>query len=142
MLSAVFKFKLPSIGSVCALKDFTRSFAIQRSRSVNMFPFLDLNLVLRFLIFEEFEPLGNKSLRVLTQKTLFLVSLATAKRVGELQVLSSKVPSLGEDLVLSYLQSFIAKIESISNPITRSFSLKSLSDLAGDLSEDLLLCPD
>ena len=59
MLSAVFIFKLPSISSVCALKDFIRSFDIQRSRSVNIFPFWDLNLVLRFPIFEEFEPLAN-----------------------------------------------------------------------------------
>ena len=61
--------------------------------------------------------------------------------MGELQALSSKVPSLGEDLVLSYLQSFIAKTESISNPIPRPFPLKSLKDFAGDLPEDLLLCP-
>ena len=42
---------------------------------------------------------------------------------------------------MSYLQIFIAKTETISNPIPRSFPLKSLLDFAGDLSEDLLFCP-
>ena len=54
-------------------------------------------------------------------QTLLLVSLALVKRVGKFQVLSSKVPSLGRDLVLSYLQCVIAKIKSISIPIARYF---------------------
>ena len=61
--------------------------------------------------------------------------------MGELHALSRVVPSKGEDLVLSYLSSFVAKTESISNPIPRSFILKSLRDFAGDLPEGVKLCP-
>ena len=46
----------------------------------------------------EYEPLERLSLRALTKKTLFLVALATAKRVGELQALSRQVSFQGKDL--------------------------------------------
>ena len=42
---------------------------------------------------------------------------------------------------LSYLPSFVAKTESLTNPIPRSFLLKSLTNFVGDLEEDRLLCP-
>ena len=45
----------------------------------------------------------------LTKKVLFLVSLATAKRVGELQAVSKKVSFSGGDIRLSYLPEFVAK---------------------------------
>ena len=97
--------------------------------------------MLKFLTSQEFQPLKNKSLRVITQNSLFFVSLATAKRVRELQALSAKVPTLGQGLVLSYMLSFIAKTEAISNLFPRSFPLKALSDFAEDMPEELLLCP-
>ena len=64
-------------------------------------------------------------------KVLFLVSLASARRVGELQALFCMVPSKGEDLVLSYVSFFVAKTETVTNPIPRSFLLKSLGNFAG-----------
>ena len=51
---------------------------------------------------ESYEPLGFKDFRTLTEKMCFLVALATAKRVGELQALSEVVPSLGEDLIVIF----------------------------------------
>ena len=42
---------------------------------------------------------------------------------------------------LSYVASFVAKTESQSNPIPRSFVVRSLSQFVGDLPEDRLLCP-
>ena len=36
---------------------------------------------------------------------------------------------------------FVAKTESVSNPIPRFFIIKSLQDFAANLPEDLLLCP-
>ena len=44
--------------------------------------------MLEYLRSPVFEPLSLSSLRNLTRKTLSLVALATAKRVGELQALS------------------------------------------------------
>ena len=81
----------------------------------------NLDVVLRFLNSPQFEPLSECSVKYLTMKTLFLISLASAKRVSELQALSSKVGFLGDDCTVHYVNSFIAKTESIDNPIPRHF---------------------
>ena len=104
-------------------------------------PAWDLSVVLRFLNSSAFEPLVQAPLRALSQKTLFLLALATAKRVGGLQALSSVVTFVGHDACLSYVPQFVAKSKSLSRSIPRSFLVKSLSDFAAGLDEDLLLCP-
>ena len=86
-------------------------------------------------------PLSSCSLRDLTQKVLFLVSLATARCVGELQAVSRDVSLSGSNLYLSYLPDFRAKTESSANPLPRSFCVRFLSDFVGDLPDELLLCP-
>ena len=50
-----------------------------------------------------------------TKKALFLLAMATAKRVSELQALSFSVSFQGEDLVLYYDPFFRAKTESVIN---------------------------
>ena len=98
--------------------------------------------VLSLLRGSPFEPLESCSLRDLTRKTLFLVSLATARRVGELQAVSAAVSSSsGSDLFLSYLPEFRAKSESASNPLPRSFQVRSLRDFVGSLPGEMSLCP-
>ena len=72
---------------------------------------------------------------------LFLLALATAKRVGELQALSSVVTFVHGDACLSYVPQFVAKSELLTRSIPLSFLVKSLSDFAGGLDNDLLLCP-
>ena len=64
------------------------SFEVERPRVPHIALSWDLDVVLRHLMSSEYEPLEHLSLRALTKKTLFLVALATAKRVGELQALS------------------------------------------------------
>ena len=96
-------------------------------------------MVLQFLHGPPFEPLA--SLRALTQKVLFLVSLATAHCVGELQAVSREVSFSGSDAYLSYLPEFCTKTESAVNPLPRSFCVRSLDDFMGDLLDELLLCP-
>ena len=141
MLSAVFAFRLPSLSDDPSLRSLIRSFAIERPRSPGDPPSWDLDKMLHHLMSSAYEPLESQGLRTITKKTLFLVALATAKRVGELQALSRVVPSSGDDLVLSYLPFFVAKTESPSNPLSRSFRLKALSDFAHGLEEGSLLCP-
>ena len=114
MLSAVFAFRLPSLSDDPSLRSLIRSFAIERPRSPGGPPSWDLDKMLHHLMSSAYEPLESQGLRTITKKTLFLVALATAKRVGELQALSRAVPSSGDDLVLSYLPFFVAKIESPS----------------------------
>ena len=95
----------------------------------------DLLRVLESLRGPPFEPLSSASLRDLSCKVLFLVSLATARCVGELQEVSASVSSSGDDLFLSYLS------ESMVRPLPRSFHVWSLRDFVGSLPEELLLCP-
>ena len=79
MLSSVFQFKLPALGENRVLHDLVCSFAIERPRRPQVPLSWDLDAVLRHLMSSAFEPLESVSLRTLTKKTLFLVSLATAK---------------------------------------------------------------
>ena len=71
-------------------------------------PAWDLSKVLTYLVSPAFEPLSQASFRALTMKTLFLLALATAKRVGELQALSSVVTFVAGDACLSYIPQFVA----------------------------------
>ena len=86
------------------------------------------------------EPLSDAPLRDLSKKVLFLLALAAVKRVGELQTLSHIVSFVGSDACLSYVPEFVAKSESLSRSFPRSFLVKSLSDFAAGLDDDLLLC--
>ena len=141
MLSSVFRFSLPEVSSSIILKDLLRSFKIERPINPNRAPPWDLSVILSYLKSARFEPLEAVSLRELTIKTLFLVSLATAKRVGELQAISRQFSRKDNDIYLSYLPEFRAKTESETNPLPRHFCVKSLIDFVGNLEEELLLCP-
>ena len=65
------------------------------SRSVNPVelrpPAWDVSLVLQSLTMAPYEPLRTCEERFLAQKTLFLLALASAKRIGELHALSYRV---------------------------------------------------
>ena len=139
MLSAVFRFQLPSLSTHPVLRDLLRSFCLKSAEHQLCPPAWDLSLVLRYLNTSAFEPLSVAPLRALTQKVLFLLALATAKRVGELQALSSVVTFVHGDSCLSYVPQFVTK--SLTRSIPRSSLVKSLSDFAAGLDDDLLLCP-
>ena len=87
-----------------------------------------------------FEPLHSKSLKVVTMTTLFLLSVATAKRVGELRALSCCVAFQGPDVSSCYLSEFVAKTESERNHLPCSFLVKASVEFVGDLPEERLLC--
>ena len=140
MLSAVFKFPLPEISTSPILKDLIRSFEISAPRPLFPPPPWDLDKVLQFLSGPPFEPLARASFLDKTKKALFLLAMATAKRVLELQALSFSVSFQGEDLVLYYDPFFRAKTESAANPLPRSVIVPSRSDFAGDLPKRVQ-CP-
>ena len=140
MLAAVFKFPLPEISSSPILKDLVRSFEISAPRPIFPPPPWDLDKVLEFLSGPPFEPLARASFLDKTKKALFLLAMATAKRVSELQALSFSVSFQGENLVLYYDPFFRAKTESVINPLPRSVVVPSLSDFTGNLPERLH-CP-
>ena len=130
-----------SLPSEATARDLLRSFRLSSAERFLRPPAWDLSVVLRFLNSSAFEPLSQAPLRALSQKTLFLLALATAKRVGELQALSCVVTFVGLDACLSYVPQFVAKSESLTRSIPRSFLVKSLSDFAAGLDDDLFLCP-
>ena len=140
-LTAVFKYKLPDLSSDFILRDMVRSFTLACLPTPVGPPSWDLVKVLEYLRGPSFEPLASQSLWTVTLKTLFLLSLATAKRVGELQALSHLIATRGSDIAVSYLQEFVAKTESVQNPLPHSFLVKSLCEFVGDLPEERLLCP-
>ena len=121
MLSATFCFILPDISFHPVLHDLLRSFRIERPLPSSRVPPWDLSLVLSLLRGAPFEPLVSCSLRDLTRKLLFLLSLATARRVGELQAVAADVSFSRGDAFLSYLSEFRAKLESEARPLPRSF---------------------
>ena len=141
MLSRVFHFVHPDLSTHFVLRDLLRSFCLERPLSSSRDPPWDLSRVLSFLRGAPFETLSSCSLRDLSRKVLFMVVLATARRVGELQALSAVVFESGVDIFLSYLPEFRAKAESESCPLPHSLCVRSLSDFVGDLPEELLLCP-
>ena len=83
MLSAVFRSVLPEISSSSVLQDLICSFKVEVPSRVVRPPSWDLLRVLTYLRSPVFEPLHKSSLWNLSRKTLFLLALATAKRVGE-----------------------------------------------------------
>ena len=113
MLSAVFKSVLPEISTSPVLHVLLRSFQAEAPIREVRPPSWDLNVVLFFLRSSSFEPLTTISLRDLTRKTLFLLSLATAKRVGEIQALSRRV-SLSLSLTLGAVMVALVDVSGLS----------------------------
>ena len=140
MLSSVFSSVLLEISTSPVLHDLLRSFRVEApARSITPPPW-DLLKVLEYLKSPVFGPLHQPSLRDLTRKTLFLVVLASAKRVSELQALS-RIVSSSSAAAVSYVTEFLAKTETAGRPLPRTFAIQSLSDFAAGLPDELLLCP-
>ena len=130
-LSSVFKYKLPEIWDSFALNDLIRSFEIKRPlRPVDPLSW-DLVDVLDYLRDYFIEPLHSKPLKVTMMKNLFLLSLAMAKRVFELQALSCCVAFQGPSISSLHLPEFVAKTESQQNPFPQSFLVKLLVKFVG-----------
>ena len=141
MLAMVFRFKLSEISTSPILHDLLHSFKVEVPvRSVHPLTW-DLEVVLRYLRSSSFETLSRLSLRSLTKKTLFMISVATAKLVSELQALSKHVAFSSSGACVAYVLEFVAKTESAVNPLHRSFIIKSLADFVAGFDQDLLLCP-
>ena len=118
------------------------------SRSVNPVelrpPAWDVSLVLQSLTGAPYEPLWTCEECFLAQKTLFLLALASAKRIGELHALSYRVShtrNCGE-VFFSYVTGFVAKTQDPSSlaPRFEGFSVPALPN-ARNNRNGRLLCP-
>ena len=103
MLSSVFKFCLPELSSSFIINEIIHSFELERPSNPVGPPAWDLTKVFAFLQSSTFKPLRSRLSRLMTMKVLFLLSTATAKRVGELQAPSVRVTLHGDDLSLCCL---------------------------------------
>ena len=130
-----------SVSSLSIAKVIDFLLFLQKDRHLSVPSIRGFRSPLSFLRGSSFELLSSCSLRQLTLKVLFLLSLATAKRVGKLQALSHCVAFRGSDLSLSCLPEFVAKTESVRNPLPRSFLVKSLEGFLEGMPEERSLCP-
>ncbi|MEL7079454.1 MAG: hypothetical protein AAGM46_26490 [Cyanobacteria bacterium J06582_2] len=131
----------PGVGTDQTVSDLLKAFSQEAPVSDRKIISWNLDVVLVFLRGPQFEPIGQSSLRSLTMKTLFLVALATARRMSELQALSMKVGFRDDGAQLSYLLSFVAKNETRAHPIPRVFQVKGLAHLVADSPGDFVNCP-
>ena len=139
MLSTILRHQDFDLASNKDITEVIRSYQIElpnRTRKIEW----NLDVVLKYLVSRKFEPLSESSLEYLTKKTLFLLALATAHRVSELQAVSRKVGFSREGAVISFLHSFRAKNDTKCKALPRHYLVKSLQDLVGN-EEEALLCP-
>ena len=121
-----------------------RSFA----RSVNPVelrpPAWDVSLVLQSLTGAPYEPLRTCEERFLAQKTLFLLALASAKRIGELHALSYRVSHTRDwgEVSFAFVTGFVAKTQDPSSlaPRFEGFTVPALTN-ARKNRNGRLLCP-
>ena len=127
------------------LTSLFKNFEQEIPRINNLTPKWDLNLVLNSLIQAPYEPLKLANLHNLTLKTVFLLALATTKRVSELHALSHVVnhSSHWKSVTLTFSPDFVAKTqlpgrsETSYGPIT----VPALSQILGPGDEEKALCP-
>ena len=121
-----------------------RSFA----RSVNPVelrpPAWDVSLVLQSLTGAPYEPLRTCEERFLAQKTLFLLALASAKRIGELHALSYRVSHTRDwgEVSFAFVTGFVAKTQDPSSlaPRFEGFTVPALTNARMNRN-GRLLCP-
>ena len=107
-------------------------------------PAWDISLVLQSLTGAPYEHLRTCEERFLAQKTLFLLALASAKRIGELHALSHRVSHTRNwgEVSFSYVTGFVAKTQDPSSFARRfeGFSVPALPN-ARKNRNGRLLCP-
>ena len=131
-----------SVGKEPILSAMINSFFIQRPPVRKLIPNWDLQLVLNKLCDAPFEPLCKAELKWLSLKTLFLVAVASGRRVSCLHALSVadghfRQNQSGTTLVPA--PGFLAKNDTL-NYIAKAIVLTKMSRVSS-VPEDRLLCP-
>ena len=121
-------------------RSFSKSARPERLRPPNW----DVSLVLQSLTRAPYEPLRSADERFLAQKTLFLIALASAKRIGELHALSYRVSHSRDwgEASFVFVLGFVVKTQdpSSQDPRFDSFAIPALPK-ASDNPNGRLLCP-
>ena len=143
-LNLVLALKGRDLAASREITTLLRSFA----RSVNPVelrpPAWDVSLVLQSLTGAPYEPLRTCEERFLAQKTLFLLALASAKRIGELHALSYRVSHTRDwgEVSFAFVTGFVAKTQDPSSlaPRFEGFTVPALTN-ARKNRNGRLLCP-
>ena len=143
-LNSVLALKGRDLAASREITTLLRSFA----RSVNPVelspPAWDVSLVLQSLTGAPYEPLRTCEDRFLAQKTLFLLALASAKRIGELHTLSYRVSHTRDwgEVSFAFVTGFVAKTQDPSSLAPRfvGFTVPALPN-ARKNRNGRLLCP-
>ena len=143
-LNSVLALKGRDLAASREITTLLRSFA----RSVNPVelrpPAWDVSLVLQSLTGAPYEPLRTCEVRFLAQKTLFLLALASAKRIGELHALSYRVSHTKDwgEVSFAFVTGFVAKTQDPSSlaPRFEGFTVPALTN-ARKNRNGRLLCP-
>ena len=143
-LNSVLALKGLDLAASREITTLLRSFA----RSVNPVelrpPAWDVSLVLQSLTGAPYEPLRTCEERFLAQKTLFLLALASAKRIGELHALSYRVSHTRDwgEVSFAFVTGFVAKTQDPSSlaPRFEGFTVPALPN-ARKNRNGRLLCP-
>ena len=143
-LNSVLALKGRDLAASREITTLLRSFV----RSVNPVelrpPAWDVSLVLQSLTGAPYEPLRTCEERFLAQKTLFLLALASAKRIGELHALSYRVSHTRDwgEVSFAFVTGFVAKTQDPSSlaPRFEGFSVLALTN-ARKNRNGRLLCP-
>ena len=143
-INSVFTLKGMDLANSKELSMLFRSFAKTCSPQDLRPPAWDVALVLQSLTNQPYEPIREAEERFLAQKTLFLIALASAKRVGELHTLSYRV-SYATDWKLSsfsFVPGFVAKTQDQSSfdPRFKNFTVPALPKSSSS-PNGRLLCP-
>ena len=140
VLHSVLRHNAINISQNQDISDVIRSFIIERPVSRKDSVSWNIDIVLKYLCSRKFEPLNSVPIKELTKKTLFLLTMALAKRVSEMQAISCEVGFTQEGAVVSLILTFRAKNDNKVRRLPRSFVVKSLSQLVGH-EEERKLCP-
>ena len=143
-LNSVLALKGLDLAASREITTLLRSFA----RSVNPVelrpPAWDVSLVLQSLTGAPYEPLRTCEERFLAPKTLFLLALASAKRIGELHALSYRVSHTRDwgEVSFAFVTGFVAKTQDPSSLASRfeGFTVPALPN-ARKNRNGRLLCP-
>ena len=122
------------------ITEVIRSLKLRSPASNSRLVHWNLDVLLKYLCSDKFEPLSQCSLLNLTRKTFILLALALAKRVSELQALSRNVGFCSQGAMVSLALDFRAKNDFKCQGLERHFLVKELGSLVGQ-EEEALLCP-
>ena len=126
------------------VSDVLKGVAVRDARSPRRLPLWDLFLVLESLREAPFEPLAQAPKSLLTLKTVFLVTLACARRSSEVHGLSGLPADIAFEsdgsVSLRFLPDFRAKNQRDSE-FSPEISIPSLSAVLARDDADRLLCP-